>query len=278
MQPRLRPQKWFVIAHLCVTVLLVLHVYMSAWMVVEFDGTYEEGRPAPTEIHALVVVNSDQTLIDVEMERATSFFLYSFSRNSTYIEPEVEEKEQVSDDPSSIEYVEVGRTIVLISLVLLVLSYGLYFTSFRFSTQLLIVMFILVLLNFFIIFPMFYVYDISEGNSDDLAFSNFSDNNVQESLLHQQTKTDWHLSHRGVLIDTSFSGYDLGLIAPSSIEEARNSSVENASTSYQHSFIEFSSSFSFQVGKNIPALYILPMMWFFFPMLTWREKKGTEEE
>ena len=41
------------------TVLIVIHIMMSAWLVVQFDGRYTEGRPSPTNIKALVAVDDE---------------------------------------------------------------------------------------------------------------------------------------------------------------------------------------------------------------------------
>ena len=64
-----------------VLVLLLIHVAISAWLVVNFSGEYTEGAPAPTKIDAIVVVDREETLIDVEMEQATSFLLYMIYRD-----------------------------------------------------------------------------------------------------------------------------------------------------------------------------------------------------
>ena len=66
-----------------VAAFIALHITQSAWLVVEFDGAYTEGRPAPTEFHALIAMDKDQTLIDVDIEKATAFLLYTYTRNSS---------------------------------------------------------------------------------------------------------------------------------------------------------------------------------------------------
>ena len=67
------------------TVLIAIHLVLSAWLVIQFEGQYTEGQPAPTKVKALVAVDKEQTLIDVEMENATSFLLYMLFRD--YDEP-----------------------------------------------------------------------------------------------------------------------------------------------------------------------------------------------
>jgi hypothetical protein len=278
VQLRLQPRRWFVYLNFGVAILFAIHVYMSAWMVVEFDGVYEEGKPSPTEIHALVVVDADQTYIDVEMEKATSFFIYSFSRNNTSVEEtQPEEQDEGQNTPSDTDFVDLGRTLIFVSLLVFVGLHGLYLTSFRWTNVLLYIAFVWILLSFFIVFPTLYVYDLGSGRDGSLAYQNFASNDVEDSLLHQDDDVDWHLTHRGIEIETSYSGYDVGLVAKKDLEDARNSTKQIASENYSHAYIQFGSTFSFQVGKNIPVLYTLPIFWLIFPMVS-MSRTTIEEE
>ena len=78
------------------TILIVIHILMSAWLVVQFDGRYTEGRPSPTNIKAIIAVDDDQTLIDIKMENSTSFVLYMLVRD--YDEPK--QNETTPSEPS----------------------------------------------------------------------------------------------------------------------------------------------------------------------------------
>ena len=62
-------------------VFIVIHVLISAWLVIDFEGEYTDGAPAPTKINAIAVVDSEETLIDVKMEKSTSFILYMLYRD-----------------------------------------------------------------------------------------------------------------------------------------------------------------------------------------------------
>ena len=81
MLPRPRPHRAFGVVRLTVTALLAVHVFISAWLVATIEGTYTEGKPAPTEAHSLVAIDKDQTMIDVEIKKATSFFFYTLERD-----------------------------------------------------------------------------------------------------------------------------------------------------------------------------------------------------
>ena len=65
------------------TIFLAAHVFISAWLVATVDAAYTEGKPSPTHIHSLVAVDKDQTLIDVDIQQATSLLLYSLSRDGS---------------------------------------------------------------------------------------------------------------------------------------------------------------------------------------------------
>ena len=73
------------LTRLSFTIIVVIHVLISAWLVVDFEGQYTEGKPAPTNVNALIAVDNEKTLIDVEMENSTSFILYMLFRD--YSEP-----------------------------------------------------------------------------------------------------------------------------------------------------------------------------------------------
>jgi hypothetical protein len=72
---------------------------ISAWLVVDFEGQYTEGKPAPTNVNALIAVDNEKTLIDVEMENSTSFILYMLFRD--YSEPEVESNQTENQSNNS---------------------------------------------------------------------------------------------------------------------------------------------------------------------------------
>lgn len=251
---------------------------MSAWTVVQFDGSYEEGRPAPTEIHALIVVDSKQTYVDVEMEKATSYLLYSFARNDTAVQQQHVEEQTEERTDSTIDYTHLGRLLIGTSMFLFIVSHGLFWTSFRFSNAVVYSLFLWLLIVFFVVFPALYVLDLGSGSGQNVAFENFSSNDVEDSLLHQVVGTDWKMTSRGILVGSSFSGYDLGLVPQDQVEQARNSSPEEASTQYSGSYIEFKSTFSFEVGKNVPTLYVFPLLWFLMPMKSLHKAKHIEEE
>ena len=57
-------------------------MFISAWLVATVEGTYTEGKPAPAEVHSLVAIDKDQTMIDVEIKKATPLFLYTLTRDA----------------------------------------------------------------------------------------------------------------------------------------------------------------------------------------------------
>ena len=95
MSLRPAPTRVGAVIRVSATAFIALHIVLSAWLVVQFEGQYTEGRPSPTTIKATVAVDDEQTLIDVKMERSTSFVLYMYARD--YQEPEANESESPSE-------------------------------------------------------------------------------------------------------------------------------------------------------------------------------------
>jgi hypothetical protein len=263
---------------LAVTVFLALHVFISAWLVATVDATYTEGRPSPTEIHSLVAVDKDRTLIDIEIERATSLMLYSLSRDRG-IEPVnqtgVDQDEPTTSTPSETDWLSVGRAMVVGSLLLLVVAEGLVVARVRRASWYRFGSFMLVLLMFFIVFPITYVMDLGAQQS---AAQNSPGFDLEDtSFVHVTTASERRFVWLGVELDASFSGYDLGLVA----EENRTNVTATPpleGTSDAKSYIAFESTFSVQYGKNLDAMFVLPFLWLVLPGSTHRKQSSVEEE
>ena len=111
------------------TILIVIHILMSAWLVVQFDGRYTEGRPSPTNIKAIIAVDDEQTLIDIKMENSTSFVLYMLVRDydepkqneTTPSEPSEQSSSSDEDEPSK-DRLNQARLFTKACLSLLVIS------------------------------------------------------------------------------------------------------------------------------------------------------------
>jgi len=251
---------WYVHLRVCITVLFALHVFMSAWLVVSFEGKYTDGRPAPSEINAIVAIDKEQTLIDVKFEKATALIFYSLDRNSS--EPEGgEEEADSSDSPwlsEDIDWLFLGRTLAIISLVLMVLAEMHAYTGRRGGKWLRGGCFSFMMLNFCILFPVSYVLDLGSIEGDQ--FGNTSD---EDLMAHQSGEIDFSLNFIGFEFETNSEGYDLGLIP--SEEHANFSQTPPESGPTHPAYIAFESNFEFKVGKNIPSLLILPFMWILFP-------------
>ena len=259
------------------TVLLAVHVFISAWLVATVDGAYTEGKPSPTEVHSLVAIDKDQTVIDVEITKATSFFAYTLSRDGSAEAPSnqtMDDEEKEDGKPSStVDWLSLGRGLVTCSLVLLVVSEILVITHVRFASWLRFGAFMLTLLMIFIVFPASYMFDLGSSASPAENTPGFELDGT--SFVHVETSSDRGLKWIGFELDTSFSGYDLGLVA----EENRTSVVAAAPPEGSEdaaSFIAFESTFSIAYGKNLDALFVLPALWFILPSN--KPKPSTENE
>lgn len=271
------------------TVLITLHLFLSAWLVIQFEGQYTEGQPAPTKVKALVAIDKEQTLIDVEMENATSFLLYMLFRD--YDEPVNASQQNITQDnsddetPSSesedegetIEWLKYGRNATLFSLVFLCVTECLVVAGIRFKAALRAVTLALAIACFLVIMPASYVLDLTgyDGGDEDeeeadgneqgtLADETFVAQTEEGALAHRQSNVKQSLLPTGIRFDMMFSGYDLGLVEPENYSSMR-SEPPQANESDADSFVEFQSTLDLTYGKNIPYLSLIPLMWILLP-------------
>ena len=278
------------------TVLIAIHLVLSAWLVIQFEGQYTEGQPAPTKVKALVAVDKEQTLIDVEMENATSFLLYMLFRD--YDEP-ANSTQQNSEDSSSddstkssskseqkddTEWLKFGRKATLISLALLCLSECLIIAGIPFRATLRAALMFGVVASFLFL-PAAYVMDLTGGGEDDekdsIADETFVAQTEQGAMAHEKSSVESSLLMTGIRLELMFSGYDLGLVEPSNYSAVRSEPPGENDTD-SRSYVEFHSNLDLKFGKNLPSLFIIPFLWFFFPAKPRAEQKSyaqlTEQE
>ena len=289
MLPRPRPHRAFGVVRLSVTALLAVHVFISAWLVATVEGTYTEGKPAPTEAHSLVAIDKDRTMIDVEIKKATSFFFYTLERDADAAVP-VSDSETTSNgstsngssdmaddnegerDASSSqdrEWLELGRQSVTVALVLMVLGEALMFTGLRWRHHLRTMGFLSTIVAFAVIFPASYMLELTGGPGDDedTTASNTPGANLETvTFVHTNASSDASLTWLGFELEADFSGYDLGLVVPEN-RTAVAEQVPEPGSKDAGSFIAFESSFNVQLGKNLDSLLVLPFMWYLMPAL-----------
>lgn len=275
------------------TILVVIHVLISAWLVVDFEGRYTEGKPAPTNVNALIAVDSEKTLIDVEMENSTSFILYMIYRD--YSEPEIEtnqsqgESIDTSDeqqdneqkkgtDSEDTEWLKLGRNVVFIFMALLIISEILVMTGIPFRATIRVMMWILLVASFAIVIPSTYVLDLvgddedddkkndedGKGVTDSLSEETFVQSTESGSMAHEDNSVDSNLIFWGIQFDMMFSGYDLGLVEPENYSAVREQPPDENSTD-SDSFVKFESNLKLQYGKNLPSMLLIPIIWYILP-------------
>ena len=282
------------------TVLIAVHLFLSAWLVIQFEGQYTEGQPAPTKVKALVAIDKEQTLIDVEMENSTSFLLYMVFRD--YDEPEEpaqnnsNQNDSSNDSPQTksgeqeeaIEWLENGRKVTLGSLVLVCIAECLVLAGIPLRATLRAILFTGMVASFLVVMPATYVMDLAgdgedsddedrDDASDDEGQSTIADETFvaqteQGSIAHEQTNLAHSLLLTGIRFDMSFSGYDLGLVEPENYTAVRNEIPKENDTDAK-SYVEFHSNLDLKYGKNLPSMFMIPLLWFLFPA---KPKKGEE--
>jgi len=293
--PRPRHSPAFGLVRLAMTALLATHVFISAWLVATAEGVYTEGKPAPTEAHSLIAIDKDQTAVDIEIKRATSFFFYTLQRdgdasvpvgNTTDETPDAssgDEQEKEPETTTQREWLELGRQTVTVSLVFLVLSEVLMMVSFRWRHYVRALAFTFTLVSFSVLFPACYIMELAgegtEGEDDSTATNTPGANIETVSFVHTNTSSDFHVIWLGIQLEADFSGYDLGLVEPENRTQVWQEVPDEGSQDAK-SFIAFESTFDIQLGKNLDSLLVLPLMWFFLPAspqaLTATEEKEEE--
>ena len=287
MLPRPTPHPAFGAVRLAVTAFLAVHVFISAWLVATVEGAYTEGRPAPTEVHSLVAIDKDRTMIDVEIKKATSFFVYTLIRDGDASVPVNESGEQDApqsnneSEPASSEsteaeqeraWLDIGRQSVMGALVVLVLSEALMLTKMRWRHHVRTLAFLATLVAFSVVFPACYMLELGGGGEDeDETATNTPGAELETvSFVHTNSSSDVSLVWLGLQLDADYSGYDLGLVEPEN-RTAVVAAVPEPGSEDASSFIAFESTFQIQLGKNLDSLLVLPLMWYLMPATTGRK-------
>ncbi len=294
--PRPRPFAAAGGVRLLITVLLAVHVFISAWLVASVEASYTEGRPSPTEFHSLVAIDNEQTLIDVRIERATAFFLYTLQRDDTARMPVNttgdDDQGSPSDDSgesdesggSDRDWLQIGRNWIKASLILLVLSELLMMVPWKWRHYLRVFAFAMTLVAFSM-FPIAYVASLGGGDDgggdDDDGGSSATEGAPgaeieTQSFAHSTEDIRLRPIWLGFELQADFSGYDLGLVD----EEDRAAVIEQPPEENEtgaKSFVAFESTFNIELGKNLDALLVLPLMWYFLPARPINHNKKTYE-
>jgi len=292
MLPRPRPFAAAGGVRLAITVLLAIHVFISAWLVASVEASYTEGRPAPTEFHSLVAIDNEQTFIDVRIEKATAFFLYVFQRDDSAKMPvNISDDDPSGDDGSDDDdsqwggserdWLKIGRNWIKASLVLLVLSELLMMIPWKWRHYLRAFAFSMTLVAF-AAFPVAYVAGLGGGN-DGGDSSDGGGSAVEgapgagvetQSFVHSEEYVQLRPIWLGFELQADFSGYDLGLVDEEDRPGVIAQPPEENSTEAK-SFVAFESTFSIELGKNLDSLLILPFMWYFLPAIPINRKEKT---
>jgi len=223
--------------------------------VVEVESQFTEGKPAPTTIHALVVVNNEETLVDIDVERATSLVLYTLERDSGTTTTKSEGPTQNDDT----DYLGLGRSMILGALlfVILVDIYALFSTRWVRSMK---VLALAALLLTFMLFPFMYAYELGGGSTDNLANESPGNNLETVSFVHTTTTSSADIVWIGVQFNSQFEGFDLGLLDKSERPQVIDQAPNETDEAYR-SFISLESKFDVRFGKNIDSIFIIPLIW-----------------
>ena len=119
--------------------------------------------------------------------------------------------------------------------------------------------------------PASYVLDLAgdddgeEAEGDEtIADETFVAQTEQGSMAHEETSIERTFLPTGVRFEMMFNGYDLGLVEPENYSTVRNQPPAANDTDAQ-SFVQFESVLDLKYGKNLPSLFFIPLLWYFFP-------------
>ncbi|MEC7444628.1 MAG: hypothetical protein VX996_06535 [Candidatus Thermoplasmatota archaeon] len=279
MLPRPAPHRAFGAVRLSITVLLAVHVFISAWLVATVEGTYTEGKPAPAAVHSLVAIDKDQTMIDVEIKNATPLFFYTLTRDADASVPADNNGTDASSDDASSDaredetndarqtdraWLDIGRQSVNVALVLMVLGEALMLTSLRWRHHLRSLGFFAAVAAFAIVFPACYMLELTGGTDEDedRTASNTPGANLETvTFVHTNASSDASLTWLGFQLEADFSGYDLGLVVPENRTTVAQQ-VPDPGSDAADPPIAFASSFTEQLGNKLDSLLVLPFMWY----------------
>ena len=260
------------VIRLSITIFIALQIFVSAWIVIQYHGKYTQGDPSPSEIHSLMVVDKEETFIDVEVEKATPLMFYLINRDNVDKEDYTNTSAEKDSERENSNYLGISRNLVLFSLCILIVSELLILFNIRYGNWLRLFSYCSVILSLIILVPLSYVVDIGDGSDDQFQ------ENESNSFVHEESISNTKVTFIGFEIDILFSGYDLGLVT-----EANRSNVAKEipplNSEDSQSYIELDSKFSISLGKNIPILFVLPIAWYFLPSASkYRNNTGDAKE
>ena len=181
MLPRPAPHRAFGAVRLSITVLLAVHVFISAWLVATVEGTYTEGN----RLLLRFIRWSPSTKIKHDRrgnQECDAPFLYTLTRDADASVPVDNNGTDASSDDASSDarddetndasqtdraWLDIGRQSVNVALVLMVLGEALMLTSLRWRHHLRSLGFLAAIAAFAIVFPACYMLELTGGADED---------------------------------------------------------------------------------------------------------------
>lgn len=238
----------------------------SVWLIVQFDGTFEEGPPSPSELHVTMTIDSENTTGEIKLERATNFIVWVRQREDiTSVNGENassgELAQSISDEHEPQEYLDnVRQAIILISVLIVLCEFfllvGVAKVNILRNTALFILIFILIFA-----LPLAYVADL---NAEGGGASYQSNQPSQSQYAHYTADSEAKLVPLGFIVDFDMAGYDLGWVVPENRENVSQNPPEIGEEGYQ-SYVKFSGTLQVASSKALQWLLTLPFIWYIIP-------------
>lgn len=281
LRPQVRQRmQWL---RLLATGIIITLALQSTWMLVQFDGEYTQGPPAPTEIHALLTIDSEEEVGSIEISRATNFLIWSFTRDSsakidyytndsTNLPNADDLAKQASTEPSA--HLENTREAVgIIVGILMVCEFVLLFDS-RWARWFRNTCLMALVACFLFAVPLSYTYDVMNNTGAGFVQENDPD---RDAFAHYTSSSDLHLVPLGFIVDVESEGYDLGWVEK---EHRANVTAEPPEPGQpgSDSLVKFDGTLLIAAGKALQYVLLLPFLWFIIPCVDCARASTEEEE
>lgn len=267
---RPKPQPHMQWLRLLATCLVINMALTSVWLIIQFDGTFAQGPPSPSELHVTLEIDLENTTGDIKLQRATNFIVWTRERDE--IKPPVSEGNNESGQSSGEaaalkdeehepqEYLDAAREIVVwLTAVVVICEFFLLaglpkFALIRNITY-------AILLTFLLVIPLSYIADL---NAEGGGYSYQGNQPKQDQYAHYSQSTDTHLVPLGFIVEMETSGYDLGWVDPEYRDNVSQTPPKIGEEGYD-SFISFKGTLQIALGKTLQWVLILPLIWFMLP-------------
>jgi hypothetical protein len=272
---RPKPHSRMQLLRLLATCFVINMALSSAWIVIQFDGAFEQGPPSPSELHVSFVIDSENTTGDVSLQRATNFIVWTRERddiNSTAYQENNgvgdeqsagEKAEQRNEDHTPHEYLDITRDAVVWQTAIIVICEFFLLAGLPKMALPRNITLASLLMTIIIAVPMSYIADLeAEGG----GYSFQGNQPEQNQFVHYFQSADTSFAPLGFEVEMETGGYDLGWVDPEHRQNVSQTPPEIGEEGYD-SLIVFKGSLLVAFGQVLQWILVLPLIWYMLPTM-----------